>query len=61
MVRDRRTGIISSCTFLIERLGVGGGFLFGALGSAPAFWNLIQKQLGSRGIQTDAVMLNYSE
>jgi hypothetical protein len=39
MVCDRQRGIVFSCTFLIERLGVGGGFLFGALGSAPAFWN----------------------
>ena len=36
-------------------------FQFGAVGSAPAFWNLIQKKLESRGIQTDAVILNYSE
>ncbi|KIM41787.1 hypothetical protein M413DRAFT_71609 [Hebeloma cylindrosporum] len=38
----------------------GGGFLFGALPSAPAFWNLIQRELDSRGIQTDAVMLDYT-
>ena len=28
---------------------------------APAFWNSIQGELDSRGIHTDAVMLNYSE
>ena len=36
-------------------------FQFSALGSAPAFWNLMQTKLESRGIRTDAVMLNYSE
>ena len=61
MVRDRQKGIVSSCTFLIERLGAGGGFLFGAFGSASPFWNLIQRKLDSRGTQTDAVMLDYSE
>ena len=50
-----------SCILLIERLGKGGVFQFSATGSAPAFWNLIQRKLESKGIQTDAVMLNYSE
>ena len=36
-------------------------FQFGAVGSAPAFWNLTRRKLESRGIQTDAVILNYSE
>jgi hypothetical protein len=46
---------------LIERLGIGGVFQFGAFASAAEFWNLTQRKLESRGIQMDAVILNYSE
>ena len=46
---------------LIEQSGLGGVFQFDAGGSAPAFWNLIQRKLESRGIRTDAVILDYSE
>jgi hypothetical protein len=53
--------IVFPCTFLIERLGIGGAFVFSAFTSAPAFWNLIQRELDSRGKRTDAVILNYSE
>ena len=53
--------LLHHAPFLIERLGIGGAFLFSAFMSAPAFWNLIQRELDSRGTQTDAAMLNYSE
>ncbi|KIM41786.1 hypothetical protein M413DRAFT_445012 [Hebeloma cylindrosporum] len=38
----------------------GGAFLYSAISSAPAFWNLLQRKLDSRGIQTDIATLNYT-
>jgi len=50
------------CTFLTERLEIGGAFIFSAGPAAPGFWNFIRKDLESRGqFRIDAVMLNYSE
>jgi hypothetical protein len=50
-------GTFGEASSLHGQIFLGGGFIFGGVPSAPAFWNFIQKNVKLR---RDVVMLNYS-